>query len=129
MDTQAKKQTILIVEDEVSMLNALRDKLTHEGFSILEAKNGEEGLATALRDHPDMILLDVIMPVMDGLTMLAKLREDSWGKDAKVIILTNLSDTEKVSAAMAKGTFDYLVKSDWKLEEVVKKVRERLAQA
>ena len=117
---------ILIVEDEVALLNALRDKFTREGFAVLEAKNGEEGLEIALREHPDLILLDIIMPVMDGMTMLAKLREDNWGKDAKVIVLTNLSDTEKVSAAMTKGTFDYLVKADWKLEDVVRKVRERL---
>ncbi len=77
MDTQTKK--ILVVEDDVPELNALRDKFTREGFSILTAKNGEEGLAIALREHPDLILLDIIMPVMDGITMLVKLREDSWG--------------------------------------------------
>lgn len=125
MATQTK-QTILIVEDEIAILNALRDKLTREGFAILEAKNGEEGLEIALRIHPDLILLDIIMPVMDGLTMLSRLREDPWGKDAKVIILTNLSESAKVSEVMAKESFDYLVKSDWKLEEVVKKVQERV---
>lgn len=93
---------------------------------MLEAKNGEEGLEVALREHPDLILLDIIMPVMDGMTMLARLREDLWGKDAKVIMLTNLSDNEKVAETIAHGTYDYLVKSDWKLEDVVKKVRERL---
>lgn len=120
------KKTILIVEDETSLRNALRDKLAREGFAVLEAKNGEEGLEVALREHPDLILLDIIMPVMDGMTMLARLREDAWGKEAKVIILTNLSESEKVSAAMAAGMFDYLVKSDWKIEDVVAKVRERL---
>lgn len=79
MVAQAKEHTILIVEDDVPELNALRDKFTHEGFSILEAKNGEEGLATALREHPDLILLDIIMPVMDGMTMLVNLRKDPWG--------------------------------------------------
>jgi len=124
MDTQTKK--ILVVEDDVPELNALRDKFTREGFSILTAKNGEEGLAIALREHPDLILLDIIMPVMDGITMLVKLREDSWGGAVTVIILSNLADQEKVTEALTHGTHDYLVKSDWKLEDVVKKVKEKL---
>ena len=118
-------KTILIVEDEVSLLNALRDKLTRENFAVLEAKNGEEGLEIALREHPDLILLDLIMPVMDGMTMLKKLRHDSWGTKVSVIILTNLSDAEG-SLMRSIGSLDYIVKSNWKLEDVVAKVRERL---
>ena len=119
---------ILIVEDETSLRNALCEKLTREGFAILEAKNGEEGLEVALREHPDLILLDIIMPVMDGMTMLKKLREDAWGKNAKVIILTNLSDNDKMAEAITQGTFDCLIKSDRTLEDVVKKVKERLGE-
>lgn len=127
MDTQAKKQSILIVEDDIPELNALRDKLTREGFATLEAKNGEEGLATALSQHPDLILLDIIMPVMDGMTMLKKLRaETEWGKTAKVIMLTNLSDNKMVANAIEQGSHEYLVKCDWKIEDVVAKIRERL---
>lgn len=122
------KKKILIVEDETSLRNALRDKLMLEGFIVLEAKNGEEGLDVALRDHPDLILLDIIMPKMDGLTMLKKLREDVWGKNTKVILLTNLNDNEKVSEALLQGSYDYLVKSDWKIEDVVTKVRARLSE-
>jgi DNA-binding response OmpR family regulator len=117
---------ILIVEDEASLRKALRDKLTREGFVTLEAKNGEEGLAVALRDHPDLILLDIIMPVVDGLTMLKSLREDTWGKNAKVIILTNLSSNEKVAEAIMQGSRNYLVKSDWKIADVVKMVKNEL---
>jgi len=120
------KKTILIVEDEISLCNALRDKFAGEGFSVLSAKDGEEGLKLALSERPDLILLDIIMPVMDGITMLAKLREDTWGNNAKVIILTNLSDNEKVAEALARGSYDYLVKSNWKIEDVVAKVCERL---
>ncbi len=117
---------ILIVEDELSLRNALRDKLTSEGFNILEAKSGKEGLDTALREHPDLILLDIIMPVMDGLTMLDKLRHDEWGTKAPVILLTNLSDKEDLAIRSPYGSLDYIVKSDWKIEDVVKKVREKL---
>ena len=95
-------------------------------FSTLEAKNGEEGLKVALREHPDLILLDIVMPKMDGMTMLRKLREDLWGKTAKVIILTNLSDNEKVAEALEQKSHEYLVKSDWRIEDVVAKVREQL---
>lgn len=122
------KKTILIVEDELSLRNALRDKLSRENFAVLEAKNGEEGLEVALREHPDLILLDIIMPIMDGMTMLKKLCEDAWGKGAKIIMLTNLSDQEKVAEAVTHCSHDYLIKSNWKLEEVVAKIREKLGR-
>lgn len=117
---------ILIVEDESDMREALHDKLTLEGFNVLESNNGEEGLETALREHPDLILLDIIMPKMGGLEMLEKLQTDAWGKDAKVIVLTNLVDNNQVARAVKKGSYDYLVKSDWKIADVVAKIRERL---
>ncbi|OHA67077.1 MAG: hypothetical protein A3C82_02370 [Candidatus Wildermuthbacteria bacterium RIFCSPHIGHO2_02_FULL_47_12] len=120
------QKTILIVEDEISLLHALRDKLAREGFAVLEAKNGKEGLGIALREHPDLILLDIIMPVMDGITMLKKLRHDLWGVQAAVMILTNLSDAEDVLMRSDKDPLDYLVKTDWKLEDVAAKVKEVL---
>lgn len=119
---------ILIIEDESSLRNALRDKFTRDGFEVLEAKNGEEGLDVALREHPDLILLDIVMPKMDGMTMLTQLREDEWGKTARVITLTNLSDTEKVAEAIEHGSYEYLVKSDWKIEDVVATVRKKLGK-
>jgi CheY-like chemotaxis protein len=121
-----EKKTILIIEDEIPLRNALKDKFSNEGFNVLEAKNGQEGLDMAFGQHPDLILFDIIMPVMDGITMLKKLREDVWGKTVEAIALTNLSDTGHVTDAVAEGAFYYLVKSDWKLEDVVKLVREKL---
>lgn len=126
MSASESKKVILIVEDEPSLRNVLRNKFEIEGFTVLEARHGEEGLKVSLREHPDLILLDIIMPVMDGLTMLTKLREDKWGKDARVIILTNLSDSEKVADAMLQNSYEYLIKSSWKIEEVVEKVKEVL---
>lgn len=123
---QAKK--ILIVEDVTPMRHALRDKLVREGFSVLETKNGEEGLEVALREHPDLLLLDIIMPKMDGMAVLKKLRVDAWGKTAKVILLTNLSETEKMTDAMAQESCTCLIKSDWKIEDVVTKIREQLGE-
>jgi DNA-binding response OmpR family regulator len=117
---------ILIVEDEESLLNVLVDKFTAEKFVVFSAKNGFEGLDIALKEKPDIILLDIVMPKMDGLTMLRELREDESGKNIKVIILTNLSGEDSMAEAMDNGSFGYLIKSDWKIEDLVKKVEEKL---
>src|SRR3989338_8237730 len=117
---------VLIVEDETPLRNAVGDILSFEGFTVFQARNGQEGLDIALKEHPDLILLDLMMPVMDGLTMLGKLRQDpDWGKDASVILLTNINDPEKIAQATEAGTYDFLVKSDWNIEDVVKKIKAR----
>lgn len=121
-----KQKIILIVEDEAALRGALSDKFTRAGFAVLEAGNGEEGLEVAKREHPDIILLDVMMPIMSGMAMFKQLREDTWGKSAKVIMLTNLNDAENIAGAMEKGSYDYFIKSDWKIEDLVTKVKESL---
>lgn len=123
---------ILIVEDEATLRHALRDKLDQEGFNVLEAANGQEGLAMALEQEPNLILLDIIMPVMDGLTMARRLRQEelSIGKLANnhipIILLTNLSGVENMAEAQKHGIYSYLVKTDWKIENVVKKIKDTL---
>lgn len=126
MINEEKEKKILIVEDETPLRNALGDKLNRAGFSVLEARNGEEGLEVATREHPDLILLDVVMPVMSGMAMFKQLRQDAWGKSAKVIMLTNLNDADNIAGAMEQGSYDYFIKSDWKIEDIVQKVKERL---
>ena len=118
---------ILIVEDEVAVFNALKDKLLINGFEVLEAKNGKEGLSLALKEHPDLILLDIIMPKMGGISMMKNLRSDSWGAKVPIIILTNLNSDDSIIKAIEdnKPSF-YLVKSDWNINDVVIKVRELL---
>lgn len=123
------KQKILIVDDEQMLLKALSDKFSSEGFTVVTAKDGQEGLQETLREHPDMILLDIIMPKMDGVTMLKKLREDAWGKNVPVIILTNLSSIDKTYIPPDDKVYDYLVKTDWTLDELVEKVKEKLSAA
>ncbi len=124
--TEEKKKTILIVEDEPAMRRALADKLEMEGFDYLEAKNGEEGLEMAIKHHPDLILLDLIMPKMDGVTMFNKLRDDEWGRNASIVILTNLDDENRIVEATNSDEHDYLIKSNWKMEELVQKLRLKL---
>lgn len=121
------KKTILIIEDELPMLKALADKFILEGFEILEAKDGAEGLEAAISKKPDLIILDIFMPVMDGKAMFEKLRQDAWGKTVPVIILTNLNPDDKtLDELMKNGPSYYFIKSKWKLEELVGKVKKEL---
>jgi len=117
---------ILVVEDEKNLAKILEVKLEKEGYKVFVAQNGQEGFDQALLHHPDLILLDIIMPVMDGMTMLRQLREDDWGKKVPVILLTNLNDSESIAEASKKGVYDYLVKADWKLEDIVEIIDKKL---
>ena len=117
---------ILIVEDELPLMKALTEKFQQAQFTVLQASDGQSGLAVALKENPQMILLDILMPNMDGLEMLEKLRKDKKGKSIPVILLTNLGDMEYISQSVKLGISGYLVKSDWKLEEIVQKVKEKL---
>jgi len=125
-----KLQTILIVEDEESLRAVLHDVLLKHNFRVLEAKNGREGVDQALTKHPDLILLDLLMPEMSGMEALDKIRKSTWGARVPVIILTNLSaNSEELVQHMIKGRpVCYLIKSDWKIEDVVAKVQEVLAK-
>ncbi|MCL5733597.1 MAG: response regulator [Patescibacteria group bacterium] len=110
------------------MLNDLIDKFTREGFSALGAKDGEEGLASAISYQPDLILLDIVLPKMDGMTMMRKLREQSeWGKKVPIILLTNLNADDQIMMGVAKDEpAFYLIKTEWTLDDVVKKVKQSL---
>ena len=123
-----KKKTILVVEDEKSIRQAMVDLLNIKGFTTLEGKNGEEGLKIALAEHPDLILLDVLMPDMDGMTMLKKVREDSWGRDVPVIILTNLNpaDEQVIKDIVTNKPLHYFIKSDWNIHDIIKEINKVL---
>ncbi|OGM73903.1 hypothetical protein A3H21_04765 [Candidatus Woesebacteria bacterium RIFCSPLOWO2_12_FULL_42_8] len=119
-------QKILIVEDEDSLLSALVDKFLKAGYRVVTARDGEEGLTVALREQPDLILLDIVMPKMDGIALLRQLRDNSWGQGVPVILLTNLTDSKKIGEGMDLKAENFLVKSDWKIEDVVGKVKDKL---
>ena len=126
MDSKTKK--ILIIEDELVLLNMLKDNIskTQEDIIIEEAMDGEEGLEKALKTHPDLILLDILLPKMDGVEMAKELRKDEWGKTAKVVILSVVSDMKYVQEALGAESFEYLVKSDTSMDSVVEKVKEAI---
>lgn len=118
---------ILVIEDDVILSSTLADNLRQAGFEVIGALDGQEGFAFALEKKPDLILLDIALPKMDGITLLKKLRQDEWGKRVPVIILTNLSSPKDIAEAV-EWAEEYLVKSDWKIEDVVARVRERLKE-
>ena len=126
----ANTKTVLIVEDEKSLVEPLKLKLQKAGYSVYHGKNGKEGLELVNKVHPDLILLDLLMPVMDGKEMLSKLRKDKWGSEAPVIILTNASDNTSIYEVIGIGTSsslnDYCVKSDTSLEDIVDLIRKKL---
>lgn len=119
---------ILIVEDELYLLDVLCDKFKREGFKVYKAQNGKSGMDAALKHKPDLILLDIVMPLVDGVTMIKQLRQNKQTESMPVIIISNLSEVEKITHVLGakKGVIEYLVKSHWSLEGVVKKVKETL---
>ena len=117
----------LIVEDEAPMLLALTKKFEKENFRVLEAKDGEEGYKMALAKRPDLVLLDLVMPKMDGMTVMAKLRQDPWGKNVPIIILTNLNMDDKIMKGVSHDEpAYYLMKAEVTLEDIAQKAREVL---
>ena len=115
---------VLVVEDEVSFLKILDCKLTKGGYKVTRAINGKEGFKKAIKGKPDLILLDIKMPIMDGMTMLDLLRQDEVGKKIKVIILTNIEPNDKIIKSVIKDKpLCFLIKSDTKLNDLIKKIK------
>ena len=120
------KKKILIVEDDEYIRDAFEEVINGKGFIVMVAKDGEEGLESALKNHPDLILLDIMMPKMNGLSVLKNLRGDTWGKTVPVLLLTNDTDPEHIRETLKDNATDYLIKSDWEIEEIIKKIKTTL---
>src|SRR6266404_7485210 len=112
-NTIMSNKKILLVEDDEMLLNILVDVFSKEQFTVLSARNGEEGLKQATEKVLDIILLDILMPKMDGIAMMKKIRENPKLKKTPAVILTNLNDTQAITQALETGAYDFLVKSDW----------------
>jgi len=117
---------ILFIEDEESLQKTITDTLSKEGFEIVSALDGENGLRLAKEEQPDLILLDLRLPEMGGIEVLEKLKKDADTKDIPVIILTNVEEMREIQRAIDLGATTYLVKINYKLEEVVEKVKKAL---
>ena len=117
-------QKILIVEDEVDIRKPIVNKLRRMGFVVTEAANGVEGLAAYKKEKPALVLLDIIMPEMDGLEMSKQLM--AFDKNSQILFLTNMSGHDKIADAVELGAVEYLVKSNYSIHELVEKIIHRL---
>ena len=122
-------QRILFIEDESALQKAVGEMLTKRGYGILSALDGETGLALALREHPDLILLDITLPKKDGFAVLEALKKDPVTRGIPVIIMSNRETDLEVDRALELGATTYLVKMNYNLEEVADKIKYALAAA
>jgi CheY-like chemotaxis protein len=120
------KKKILIIDDEVFLANVLSEQLAQEGYVCDIAGDGREGLEKSLSINPDLIILDLIMPVMDGFTMIERLRADNRGKKIPVIVLSNINNAKTVEEMRSKGAQEYLVKVNNSLTDIVAAVSKLL---
>lgn len=118
---------ILFIEDESTLQRAITRALADQGYKTLSALDGETGIAIAHKELPDLILLDLIIPKKNGFAVLSELKKDSETAHIPIIILTNLEGSADVERALTSGATTYLVKTNYKLEEVVDKIKNILA--
>lgn len=117
----AKK--ILIVEDDKFLRELISQKLQKEGYDITEAVDGEEGVKKSRDSKPDLILLDLILPGIDGFEVLSRVKEDAESKSVPVIILSNLGQKEDVERGMKLGAVDFLIKAHFTPGEIIEKIK------
>lgn len=117
---------ILVVDDEVSVIKILTKKLSEEGFLVDACYDGQEALLKVEREKPDLILLDIIMPKLDGISVLKKLKQSEETKDIPIMILTNLYDDEKMVEVLKAGNTDYLIKVEHTINEIIRRVKQKL---
>ncbi len=123
-----KNKTVLLIEDDEFLAELYATKLNLEGFKVLLANDGEKGLKMIKEKEPDLILLDIILPKMDGFEILSKIKADSVLKNIPVILLTNLSQKDEVKRGLDLGADDYLIKAHFMPSEVVKKIKQAISE-
>ncbi len=114
---------ILIVEDDKFLRELIVKKLSNEGYEVIEAADGEQGLQKIKEEKPDLVLLDLILPGIDGFEVLAQKREDPFAASIPVIVLSNLGQKEDVDKGLNLGATDYLIKAHFTPGEIIEKVR------
>lgn len=118
-----KKTTILLAEDDKFISLAYKDGLGRAGYEVIHVENGKEALKKAKNKKPDLILLDVIMPEMNGFEVLEALKKDKSTKNIPVVILSNLGQESDIEKGRKLGAVDYMIKSNFSLEEVSEKIK------
>ena len=123
MTYSEKSKKVLIVEDDEHVSHAYSVKLKMEGVDSVIASDGEEGVAKAKTESPDLIMLDVMLPKKDGFEVLSDLKKDPATKDIPVLIMSNLGQPSDIEKAHALGAAEYLVKIDYSIKDIVDKVK------
>ena len=123
---EKNKVHVLLVEDDVFLSGIYQKKFEMEGYKVSTSDNGEKALVDAKKKMPDIILLDILLPKLDGFAVLEKLQADSTTKNIPVILLTNLGQKDDVEKGLEAGAKDYLIKAHFKPSEVVDKVKKVL---
>ncbi len=121
------QKKVLVVDDEKDLRDAMATALSYEGYDVTTAADGLEAFSLAEKIQPDIILLDIMMPLQDGITTLKAIRKEGWGKRTPVLVMTVLDDMNKVAEALEAGATEYLVKTDIALGTIVQKVKDRIS--
>ena len=124
-----KKYSLVLVEDDEFLASIYQTKFDMEGFKVSIAGNGEEGLKLVEKKMPDIVLLDILLPKLDGFAVLERLKSNPKTKHIPVILLTNLGQKDDVNRGVELGAADYLIKAHFKPSETVDKVRKIIAQS
>ena len=114
---------ILFIEDESALQKTIGESQIQEGFKVFAALNGEIGVRIAREKRPELIILDLVLPKKDGFEVLEDLKKAEGTKDIPIIVLTNLEDLKGIQRAIDLGATTYLVKSNYRLDEVVEKIK------
>ncbi len=121
----SKQKKVLIIEDEQAMANALSLKIG-KLYQTLLAGDGQEGFEMAEKERPDFILLDIMMPKLNGMTVMKKIRAEKWGEDIPIVVLTNVNNPVQIAEAAKHGVYDFLVKTDWTLDAVAEVIKQKI---
>ena len=120
---QETKKTILLIEDDQRLSGLLERVLVRYGYKVLKSDQGKKGLSMAFTSHPDLILLDIMLPDTEGMSLLHSLRTDAWGKNVPVILLTNLSSNENVMQGLVSDNPSYyFVKADTSMVRIAEAI-------
>ncbi|MBN1325388.1 response regulator [Candidatus Falkowbacteria bacterium] len=123
------KAKILLIEDDTFLVEMYMTKFELEGFSVISAEDGQKGLEMVKKENPDIILLDILMPKMDGFAVLDALKKDKATANIPVVLLTNLGQKEDVKKGFEKGAVGYLIKAHFMPSEVVDKIKKILKES
>lgn len=123
---ESRNAKIAIIEDDVAIVQMYRMKFETEGYEVAFAEDGEQGLQLVEEFQPDIILLDLMMPIMSGAEVLKRIRQEDWGKDIDVIILTNMGESEAPEEIKELGVREYIAKSDMTPKQVAEKIKQTL---